>query len=164
MQNKGFTLLEILLVIAAIGILASIVIVAINPNRQLAQARNAERRSEITSILNAVYQYSIDSNGSFPAGLTNDTKLEVLDGALATNYATNCTGNATVATGTADGVRLDNVLVATYLAAIPSDPQQPSAAVAAHCMGYAILKNSTTNRITVYADKAELSQTINVTN
>ena len=45
MQNRsikrGFTLLEIMLVIATIGILASVVLVAINPTRQINQARQA---------------------------------------------------------------------------------------------------------------------------
>ena len=55
--NKGFTLLEILLVIAAIWILASIVLVAINPNRQIAQVRDATRRSDINTIYKALEQY-----------------------------------------------------------------------------------------------------------
>ncbi|MEY2986151.1 MAG: hypothetical protein RJB24_380 [Candidatus Parcubacteria bacterium] len=82
--NKGFTLLEILLVIAAIGILAVIVLVSINPNRQLAQVRNAQRRSDINTIYKALEQYLID-NQSYPAGIEGTAKDICING-----NTTNC--------------------------------------------------------------------------
>ncbi len=76
MNKKAFTLLEILLVVAAIAILAGIVIVAINPGKQLAQVRNAARKSDLSTILNAIYQYSLDNDGLFPNNI--DTNLRML--------------------------------------------------------------------------------------
>lgn len=70
MLKKGFTLLEILLVVAVITILAGIVILAINPGRQLAMARDAQRESDIKVILEGVYQYSIDHQGILPTPIT----------------------------------------------------------------------------------------------
>ena len=63
--NKGFTLIEILVVIGIIAILATIVIIAINPARQFAQARNTDRTSSVNAILNAIGQRIADNKGIF---------------------------------------------------------------------------------------------------
>ncbi|MFH1188623.1 MAG: LamG-like jellyroll fold domain-containing protein [bacterium] len=86
-KTSGFTLLEILLVVAAIGILAGVVVIAINPAKQLAEARNAQRRADVEALLEAVYQYSIDNNGNFPAGI--DTQIRMM-GTAADNCDVSC--------------------------------------------------------------------------
>jgi len=86
-HKNGFTLLEILLVVAAIAILAGIVIVAINPGKQLADTRNATRQTDVKTISDAVYQYSFDHGGAFPSGI--DTNLRML-GTDPSSCAVNC--------------------------------------------------------------------------
>ncbi|MGA1050594.1 MAG: type II secretion system protein, partial [Minisyncoccia bacterium] len=98
--KKGFTLLEILLVIAAIGILAAIVLVAINPTRQINQARQAVINSEKNAIVKAIEQYVID-NQIYPADITETSKAICND-----IVTTNCANLS--------------ILVPTYIAAIPS--------------------------------------------
>ena len=149
--KKGFTLLEILLVVAAIAILAGIVIVAINPSKQLGDTRNAQRRADVNTILNAVYQYAIDHNGTLPASVTSGTACGVSTQEVCKTGGT-CTGLTDLSTSLV-GTN------ATYLVSIPTDPTGSSTNGA----GYEIYKNATTNRISVCAPDAEQSATISVT-
>src|SRR3989338_2496935 len=95
-RRPAFTLIELLVVIAIIGSLSMIVITAINPSRQLAQARNAQRQAHIHAIANAVEQYSIGSGGHLPSGI--DTSLRMV-GTAASGCSVNCGTGGQVSTG-----------------------------------------------------------------
>ena len=63
--QTAFTLIEILIVIGMIAILASIVLVGVNPLRQFAVARNAQRMSDVNALLNAVGNRMAENEGAF---------------------------------------------------------------------------------------------------
>lgn len=140
-NKKGFTLLEILLVVAALGILASIVILAINPGKQLAATRNANRRADVNTILTATYQYIID-NGSIPASITVESTPICL-------------------TGVVDAACIDLAVLTNNQEHLPEMPQDPQSTSEVDT-GYNILKTAN-GRITVSAPAAENGATISVT-
>lgn len=63
--SRGFTLIELLLVIGLISVLASVVIVAINPFKNLLSGTNASRVEIAKQMENAVNQYIVD-RGKLP--------------------------------------------------------------------------------------------------
>ena len=64
--EKGFTLVELLIVIAIIAILAGAVVVTINPGEQFAQARNSTRDQHIQTISSGILSYTAGNQGNFP--------------------------------------------------------------------------------------------------
>ncbi len=144
--RKGFTLIELLLVIGIIAILASIVIVAINPTKQLGDARDAQRRSDVNTILNAVYQYAIDNEGALPGPIPT-VATEICKVTLTTP---DCIAD--------EGVSL-RALTGAYLVSIPTDPQ---AATTGTGTDYLIFQDAN-GRITVSAPEAEQDTNISVT-
>jgi type IV pilus assembly protein PilA len=145
-MRKGFTLIELLLVIGIIAILASIVIVAINPTKQLGDARDAQRRSDVNTILNAVYQYAIDNNGNLPTGI-NTTVKRICQTGLSGAQQT-----------TAACLSLD-VLTGSYLVRIPVDPQVTATGTGTR---YTITQD-VNGRVTVSAYGKEQTTSISVT-
>lgn len=133
--KAGFTLLEILLVVGIIALLAGIVIVAINPSKQLADARNAQRRSDVNALANAAYQYLIDSTPAAPHIISD---LGLTDGTCA-----------------ADVSSMESLINPTYISAIPTDPSDGS--------GYTGGIDTSTGRVNICAPMAENGATIDIT-
>ena len=135
-------MIEILLVVAAIAILAGIVIVAINPGKQLGDTRNAQRRADVNTILNAIHQYTVDNKGTLPTTITTSSTAICKTGGDCTNLI-----NLSVLTDSEK-----------YLTSIPYDPTGATT----NSTGYFVYK-SVNGRVVVSAPSAEQSATINVT-
>jgi len=120
---SGFTLIEILIVIGILAILAAIVIVAINPAKQFAQARNTERTANVNTILNAIGQRIADNKGIFEGEFTINS-TDYICGVLpdtATEITSSQASNITDETGDL------GCLIPTYVPILPSEPAGTSA-------------------------------------
>jgi prepilin-type N-terminal cleavage/methylation domain-containing protein len=156
-SQRGFTLLEVLLVVAVIAILAGIVIIAINPGKNLGDARNSQRSADVNTILNGIYQYELDNNGAIPpiGSRTGAVAITTTPTEICINTGTTCTGLVDLTVLTTGG---------KYLVSIPGDPTCPTGPPAcdANGLGYEVALTAS-GRLVVSAPQAEQSKTISVT-
>ena len=113
-----------------------------HPTKQLADTKNAQRRVDVNTILNAIYQYAIDNNGSLPTAISTG-RIEIC------KTGQTCTGllDLTVLTNSQK-----------YIVSMPFDPVGATKSGA----GYFASK-SANGRVTVDAPYAENSANITIT-
>lgn len=63
--SKGFTIIELITVIALIGVLSAIAIGLVNPLGQFAKGNDSRRKSDLAQIAKALEQYNSD-HGRYP--------------------------------------------------------------------------------------------------
>jgi type IV pilus assembly protein PilA len=143
--NRGFTLLEILLVVAIIAVLAGIVIVAINPSKQIASAHNVQRKADVKTLYDAVNQFYID-RGYYPASTTiSTTPQNVCNTGDLSGGEVSCGGSLDL-----------SELVPIYLPAIPVDATANVTSGAGGSVGYQIATKPAGSGIIAIAPNTEI--------
>lgn len=154
--DRGFTLIEILIVIGMLAILTTVVLVAVNPLRQFAQARNSQRQANVSTILNAVSNRIADNRGRFLDGdgctVTLPDTQQLMAGM-----------GSEVHSGGSDSLNIRPCLVPAYISEMPVDPHtgsQTCDSIAcatpgeAYNSGYYISQDPETMRVKVCAPAA----------
>jgi len=149
-NSQGFTLIELLVVIGILAILLAITLIALNPTKHFQGARNAQRSSDVTAILDGIYEYEAAHSGSLPASVAGVTSLQQ---AISDSVINPCSD-----------------LVPTYLADLPLDPKTGSknpstgsvCSATTYNTGYEIAKSASSNRFTISAPAAEGSPAPNI--
>lgn len=135
--QKGFTILEVMLVIASLNLATGTGILALNPGGKIMDMRNEQRASDVATIVNAVHEYASRHTGKLPA-------IPTANDDICRTSSPSCAGV----------VNLQALVAEGYLTDIPTDPLN----TAKTTVGYVIRQSGKT--ITVSAPFAERGEAI----
>lgn len=122
-MRKGFTLVELLIVVAIIAVLAVVAFVAIDPLTRFQDARDSQRWTDVTSVLDAVKLDQVDNGGSYisaVSGLTDDAYYVI----GSCSGSSSCSAQTVSSSACAD---LSGLVSEGYLASVPEDPSSATA-------------------------------------
>lgn len=165
-RQAGFTLIELIIVIAVIALLAATTFVAVDPAKRIGQARDAQRWQDVTAIADAIKLYMADNNGTFPTTTSAIPDMgrggyEIMVLGSANLSGSLCYPDPNFVIETVQGVSLSN-LVPTYL---PTMPINPSGIVAGGVTGYGVgyyLDRDDNGRLTIGACSESLYSTASI--
>lgn len=114
MKRKGFTLVEILLVVSILGILAAIVLPSFQDN--VSQAKESAAKSNLAAMRTQIQMYTLQHNG-VPPGYINGAGAPVAMVELQLIGTTTLVGQASPNT-----VPSDPFLYGPYIKKVPANP------------------------------------------
>lgn len=114
---------------------------SMQPRSYLSDARNAQRRADVNTIINAIYQYTIDNNGTLPGNIPLGEPTEI------------CKSDARACN------RMVKLNLQGYVVSIPHDPHTNPDDNGTHYW----ISQDVNGRIKVSAPQAENGESINVT-
>ncbi|HMO78810.1 MAG TPA: type II secretion system protein [Candidatus Paceibacterota bacterium] len=117
MKNKGFTLLEILIVIAILTILFAIITIYLNPPYIFSKSYDSQRLTDSNTLEKAIQQYFIDHKNYSDLDISKENQ-EICD----TGFIENNLEKQIKQNGNCLGFLNMTKLVPTYLAGIPTEP------------------------------------------
>ncbi len=120
MLKKGFTLVELLIVIGILAVLATATVLILNPGELLAQGRDSSRISDMNTLNSAMSVYLTDKTGTYSVPDTTSTNVAVTgSGAGCQSDGTNTTkgyvGVSTGSSGTYPGYSIINPTAGNFL-------------------------------------------------
>lgn len=142
--NRGFTLVELLIVIGIVAVVATVTVLVLNPSQLLKQSRDARRISDLAMLKKAIGLYIVDRGGSSTAsigdhhncyiasanvdlGAPNGMGTVTVDCGTINRFSTDGPTAITTSSLAADGsgwlpVDFTSMSVKSPLSVLPSDP------------------------------------------
>jgi len=142
--KKGFTLLELLIVIGILSILSTTIIIVINPAQLLKKARDSQRISDLNTMKTAIAYYITETTPPVMGDINTDTTYSDVDD-VACDSATAHTSNTSAIDNSGwIPIKFDGMTGGSPIGALPRDPN-PTIMSASPARYYTYMVGSLTN-------------------